>query len=269
MRSARPITAEIALSLGSEPKTGLRGSLGGMNLKISLKETSARWFSRADFSGLNADMQARIEEAADNIGYAPTTDFQSSMAFCGNPDGEIDYEAELRAREFLEQKHGIRLRLTQEPSEPLMNDDVDRIFFVGKEGQAIDPDKEYTETPFENFGVSVSEFVDQEPQPLVTHTIESCDQESPLFAQATELGQELALMDQANETVDCTRDFLESCAELDPLIPPSEKILALVPDDTKTEKETKAQGKSGSRQSRKQKKKTTGTKSKKSQPILV
>jgi hypothetical protein len=286
MRSARPITAEVVVSVGSVPTTGLHGIFGGMNLKVSLKQTAGRWFSRSDFSGLDADTQARIEEAADNIGYAPATDFQSSMAFSGTPDGEIDCEAERRAREFLEQKHGIRLRLTQEQFEPLMNnddDDAERVFFVCKEGRAIDPDQErsepsHVEPSFEEFGMQVSELVDQEPQPLITHSIESFNQESLLpesllIVQAAELGQEATLADAADmtsDTVDCTRDFLESCAELDPLVPPSEKILTVVPGEAKNKEGTKAQSKSGApRQSRKQKKKTTAAKSKKLQPILV
>jgi hypothetical protein len=120
--------------------------------------------------------------------------------------------------------------------------------------------------------------VDQEPQPLITHTVELIDQESLLqesllIVRATELEQETELGDSAdasNDTVDCTRDFLESCAKLDPLVPPSEKILTVMPGEAKNKKGTKAQGKSGSpRESRKQKKKTTVAKSKKSQPILV
>jgi hypothetical protein len=285
MRSARPITAEVIVSVGSVPTTGLKGIFGGKNLKISLKQTAERWFSRADFSGLDADTQARIEEAADNIGYAPATDFQSSMAFSGNPEGEIDYEAEMRAREFLKQKHGITLRLTQSPSEPLVNDDIDRIFFVCKEGRALDPDRSshidpdqspYVDPPQPlcseptfDFGVQVSELVDQEPQLLVTHAIEPCEQESLLIVQATELEQETEPTVPTNDTVDCTRTYLESCAELDPLVPPSEKILSLVPDTGKSKKGTKAQSKSAPRQSRKQKKKTAATKSKKLQPVLA
>jgi hypothetical protein len=66
----------------------------------------------------------------------------------------------------------------------------------------------------------------------------SFDQESLLTIQASEREHRSELLDQANESVDFTRDFLESCAELDPLVPPSEKILALVPDNEKTKKGT-------------------------------
>lgn len=64
-------------------------------------------------------------------------------------------------------------------------------FFVCKEGRTTDPDQEcaepsqgYAEPSLEEFGVQVSEALDQDQQLLITHVLASVDQESLLTLEA-------------------------------------------------------------------------------------